>query len=204
MDVACLVRLEKIRIFHWEYKTFTPPVSDTRDVMFISLPWKGDTLDLFMVHLLSKYGGAGATAELRRQQTGQLAAMMDSVCRKRQRGWIMAAGDFNELYPAYSMEPLRSARFGGDSLLSLIPSGAYGSYKYRGRWMPIDQVLVQHSFPDTIGVSTPLLGPLLTEDPEYGGIKPRRCYVGFQYQGGISDHLPLLIDLNPARGQGPR
>lgn len=203
MDVACLVRLEKIRIFHWDYRTFAPPVSGTRDVMHISLPWHGDTLDLFLVHLLSKYGGAGATAELRRQQAGQLAGMMDSVCRKRLHGWIMAAGDFNELYRAYSMEPLRSARIGGDSLLSLIPSGANGSYKYRGRWMPIDQVLVQHSFPDTIGVSALHLSPLLAEDTEYGGIKPRRCYVGFQYQGGISDHLPLLIDLNPPRGPDP-
>jgi endonuclease/exonuclease/phosphatase family metal-dependent hydrolase len=203
MDVACLVRRERIHVFHWENFAFAPPVPETRELMHISLNLLGDTLDLFLVHLLSKYGGAGATADLRRAQTGQLVELVDSVYKLRQRGGIMLAGDFNEAYTGYSMEALRNASFGGDSLSLLLPENGYESYKYRGNWSPIDQVLIGGSIPASIEVSVLKLAPLLTEDLEYGGMKPRRSYEGFQYRGGVSDHLPLLIDISPSSFSDP-
>lgn len=198
MDVACLIRKGSMEVLHWECIAFALPVTRTRDLMHISLNIDADTLDLFLLHLLSKYGGAGATADLRRAQAGQLAAYMDSVFTERQKGLIMAVGDFNETFQGYAMEPLSLARFGGDSLTVLQPEGGGGSYKYRGRWIPIDQVLVLQSFPASIRISSLQLSPLLIEDLEYGGKKPKRCYEGYRYQGGISDHLPLLIDFSPS------
>ena len=197
MDVACLVRRERVRVLLWESIAFAPPLRQTRDMMHVALPWEGDTLDLFLVHLLSKYRGAGATADLRRLQAEQLVRGMDSIGSGRKRGWIMALGDFNDSHWSYSMEPLRKARPGGDSLVLLLPAHGPGSYKYQGAWIPIDQVLVTHSFPAGLRVSALLLDPLLTEDLEYGGVKPFRCYEGYVYRAGISDHLPLLIDLHP-------
>ena len=199
MDVACLIRLGCFESVTWETLPFTLPVSETRDLMHISLDWGADTLDLFLVHLLSKYGGAGATAFLRSCQTGQLVQFMDSVYAVRQRGLIMTAGDFNETYEGYAMEAMRSARFGSDSLSVLLPENGPGTYKYRGRWSPIDQVLVLQSLAQgSVRVSTLQLPALLTEDMQFGGIKPRRTYEGFQYAGGVSDHLPLVIDLTPS------
>ena len=199
MDVACLIRKGKFKSVLWETIPFALPVSETRDIMHISLAWGGDTLDLFLVHLLSKYGGAGATAALRNCQTGQVAELMDSVYAARKRGLIMAVGDFNEEYHGYSMEPLRVAGFGSDSLSVMLPDDGPGTYKYRGRWSPIDQVLVLKSLAQgSVRVSTLYLPPLLTEDLQFGGIKPKRTYEGFQYSGGISDHLPLVIDLTPS------
>jgi endonuclease/exonuclease/phosphatase family metal-dependent hydrolase len=197
MDVACLVRREMIEVVQWESIAFDPPVSGTRDILHVSLQMGIDTLDLFLVHLLSKYGGAGATAALRKSQAGQLAQLMDSVYRVRQNGLIMAAGDFNEVFQGYAMEPLRIARFEGDSLTVLNPERGPGSYKFRGRWSAIDQVLVLLSMAGLVRVSILQLDPLLTEDLEFGGVKPRRSYVGMQHSGGISDHLPLVIDLCP-------
>jgi hypothetical protein len=115
----------------------------------------------------------------------------------------MLAGDFNEAYTGYSMEALRNASFGGDSLSLLLPENGYESYKYRGNWSPIDQVLIGGSIPASIEVSVLKLAPLLTEDLEYGGMKPRRSYEGFQYRGGVSDHLPLLIDISPSSFSDP-
>ena len=196
MDVACLIRKGRIEVVQWEIFPFAAPVSETRDVLHVSLCWGGDTLDLFLVHLISKYGGAGATADLRRCQAGQMVQLMDSVYLARQRGWLMAAGDFNEEYQGYAMEPLRQARFGGDSLTPVVPDGGKGSYKYRGKWSPIDQVLVVQALKQSsITVSTLELQPLLTEDLNFGGIKPLRTYEGYAYNGGISDHLPLVIDI---------
>ena len=196
MDVACLIRNGRIHSYQWDTHPFMPPVRNTRDMMHLTLCWDSDTLDLFFVHLLSKYGGAGATAELRRNQAGQLVELMDSVYTIRSRPLIIAAGDFNEEYQGYSMEPLRFARFGGDSLRPLLPGAGIRTYKYKGRWSPIDQVLLIQSLePGTVSLGGLNLPPLLTEDLQYGGNKPRRSYDGFLYKGGISDHLPLVVDL---------
>ena len=34
---------------------------------------------------------------------------------------------------------------------------------------------------------------LLTPDKAFGGMKPRRCFVGPRYEGGVSDHLPIVL-----------
>jgi endonuclease/exonuclease/phosphatase family metal-dependent hydrolase len=164
--------------------------------MHVTLCRGGDTLDLFLVHLLSKFSGAGFTADLRRIQARQLASAMDSVYALRREGFIMTMGDFNDEYFAYSMEPLRSARFKGDSLTPFQPDAAPGTYKYRGNWSQIDQVLViQSSGVCAFEVNTLQLPPLFTEDLEYGGVKPKRTFEGYVYKGGVSDHLPLVVDL---------
>jgi hypothetical protein len=36
---------------------------------------------------------------------------------------------------------------------------------------------------------------MLTEDKTHRGVRPLRSYYGFQYEGGYSDHLPIIIDL---------
>jgi hypothetical protein len=36
---------------------------------------------------------------------------------------------------------------------------------------------------------------LLEEDEKYYGKKPFRTYLGPRYNGGISDHLPVYLDL---------
>jgi len=36
---------------------------------------------------------------------------------------------------------------------------------------------------------------LLKKDPKYPGLSPFSTYRGYKYQGGYSDHLPVLIDL---------
>jgi len=197
MELACLCRTGWENPVLWESIPFRSPVSATRDMMHLTLFWGGDTLDLFLVHLLSKYRGAGATAELRRVQAEQLASCMDSVYQARNHGLLLAAGDFNDEFGSYSMEPLRSLSFGGDSLRFLKPDDGRASYKYRGRWTFIDQVLVSPSLePCMQSVNTLQLSPLLTEDRQYGELKPRRTYEGYLYRGGISDHLPLVVNLS--------
>jgi len=36
---------------------------------------------------------------------------------------------------------------------------------------------------------------LLQKDPKYPGFTPFSTYRGYKYQGGYSDHLPVLIDI---------
>lgn len=196
MDVACLYRIGEVDTVHGETITFAPEVIATRDLMHITFCRGSDTLDLFFVHLISKYRGAGATADIRRIQAEKLVYCMDSVYSARSGAWIMAAGDFNEEYNGYSMEPLRKARFGTDSLIPLHLSKERGTYKYRGKWSRIDQFLMgSFSRPYTVSVTTLELPPLMTQDAEYGGLKPKRTYEGYLYRGGVSDHLPLVVNI---------
>jgi hypothetical protein len=87
--------------------------------------------------------------------------------------------------------------------LSVSASGATGTYRYMGTWEMIDQVLVSDLFLECkTGLSTQpgmfrVFRPdfLLKNDPKYPGLSPYPTYSGYKYQGGFSDHLPVIVDL---------
>lgn len=77
-----------------------------------------------------------------------------------------------------------------------------GTYKYKGQWNELDQIIVSRSL---LAPASPLhctatscriFAPafLLEEDTSRGGVKPRRTYLGPVYHNGYSDHLPLVVD----------
>ncbi|MCK5137918.1 MAG: endonuclease [Bacteroidales bacterium] len=200
MDVACLYRENRIGLVGWN--TYPSPGiglnGSTRDIVHVCGIWgSSDTMDLFLVHFISKFRGAGATAEYRKIQAGYLVHLVDSVRRMRENSLIVLTGDFNEEIDGYSMEPIRMAGAGGDSIRSINPECSMGSYKYRGQWSRIDQFLV--SGPVTgyrVKGSILDMPVLLTPDNNYGGMKPARTYEGYSYRGGVSDHLPILLDIS--------
>ena len=40
---------------------------------------------------------------------------------------------------------------------------------------------------------------LLEDDDRFVGQQPKRTFIGYRYHGGISDHLPIYIDLFPSK-----
>ena len=78
-----------------------------------------------------------------------------------------------------------------------------GTYRYQGTWEMIDQVIVSGFLLNCrkgLVTSTEMLTIfrpdfLLKKDPKYPGYIPLSTYRGYQYQGGFSDHLPVLLDL---------
>ena len=71
--------------------------------------------------------------------------------------------------------------------------GANGSYKYKGEWKSIDHVLISKSLYKSFTRSFIEDDDFLLEpDKNYGGKKPKRTYVGYKYNGGFSDHLPVV------------
>jgi hypothetical protein len=150
-----------------------------------------------MVHLVSKYGGAGATADRRMEQVDFLVQLLDSVHLQRPASLKVLCGDFNESYGGYAMEPIRRACAGGDSIRPLPIKGAEGSYKYRGTWSLIDQFFLLGSLNNYLLAGSNLpISPLITIDKTYGGVKPFRTYEGYSYAGGVSDHLPILLEIS--------
>ncbi len=77
-----------------------------------------------------------------------------------------------------------------------------GTLKYQGSWDIFDQIIVSDALTKgENGLVTENTGTifdasfLLEEDTKYLGVKPNRTYVGFKYNGGISDHLPIFVDI---------
>ncbi|MCK4747865.1 MAG: hypothetical protein KAT15_12535, partial [Bacteroidales bacterium] len=200
MDVACLFRDRRFKPVGW--RAMPPVVSgdfgDTREMVYVRGVWgRRDTLDLFLVHFISRYRGSGATAEYRRMQATRLAALADSVHRSGPGSLVVMAGDFNEPWEGYSLEPFRLMPEGCDSIAPVRFEGSRASYKYRGIWSGIDQFLMAgRSDGYRITGSVFLLPALLISDETYGGVKPYRTYEGYRYAGGFSDHLPILLDIS--------
>ena len=208
MDVACIYRPERIGILGWSAIPSRAILDGTRDMLHACLTiGKRDTLDLFLVHLVSKYRGSGATAAYRRIQAEQLLHCMDSVHALRPGSLLMAAGDFNDDPHSYSLEPLYSVRIGEDSLRWLTPEmplSLAGTYKYQGSWSHLDQVhYCGGAGRFAVSASVLDLPPLMRSDEEYGGVIPFRTYHGYRYKGGLSDHLPLVVLLRRRFPQFP-
>lgn len=124
-----------------------------------------DRLAILVNHHPSQLGGK---AERREAAQARLRALTDSLHAAGQPR-TLAVGDFNE---------------------DLWGSGA-GTIKYNGRWEKIDGGFAE-GFPRVREevFADPLL---LEEDKAFGGMKPRRTFVGPRYTGGVSDHLPVVF-----------
>lgn len=71
--------------------------------------------------------------------------------------------------------------------------GETGTIRYRGKWELIDNFLVSPGVADRKRMEILRPAFLLERDRAFPGDKPRRTYVGPRYNGGISDHLPIML-----------
>lgn len=198
IDCALIYRPDQFRVF--ESRPIC--VSDsteaffTRDILMVGgvmmYEKDVDTCFLFVNHWPSKLGGAVAD-RYRLEIAKRLLGLMDSVQKVHCGALVLAMGDFN----ASPEEEAIRRGLGFDSgswnaqgfcnLMSQIPKGA-GSYKYHDTWSCIDQMIANRGLKVEIFESD----YLLVDDPKYLGNKLYRTYVGIRYQGGYSDHLPLI------------
>ena len=204
IDVALLYRTDRFTV-----ATSRPIcVSDstvgffTRDILLVEgNTLAGDTLALLLNHWPSKRGGA--TAELHRKRIAlTLRHLMDSLHTAHPAAIVLAMGDFN----ATTDEEVLSTHFGlGDScrnaegvvdLVCQLPKN-WGSYKYQGQWDYIDHLLLRLPDGSSIRADADLirLDHLLSDELHRPGQRPHRTYQGPKYLGGLSDHLPLLLQL---------
>lgn len=189
----------------------------TRDILHV---WgkvtPSDTLDILLCHFPSRYGGEKETEKKRMEAARILRSICDSLHAQRATPQLVLMGDFNdepndksmrevlqaiplpEQLPATSKDSLTLYNLFADNNRLLYP----GSHKYQGEWSQLDQIivsanLVDHSSSMHLRVgSVRLFAPpfLLTEDKTWRGVRPKRTYYGYTYEGGFSDHLPLLTD----------
>lgn len=214
IDVALLYHSDTFKPI--SYSTF--PVTDdkdssfkTRDILQVCGQIGGDTLQLFVNHWPSKYGGIVATKRHRNLAATTLRNAVDSVLASNNKVKLIVMGDFNDSPIDESITHFLKAQpptniIDNAELYNLAYSKSIeglGSNKYQGKWELIDQIMVSGALLNAShGLRTSLnhfniidLPFLLEDDKTYLGKKPYRTYVGFKYHNGFSDHLPVVLKL---------
>lgn len=189
IDVALLYRKDRFRVTAVD--SLRVPGVHTRDLLYVRLreiPGQAgnDALHVFVVHLPSKRGGAQASRNRRTAALTVLEQAVDSLLQNDPQARIVAMGDFNDtecavrgLYPAPR-----------DTAAAVAPT-APGTLRYHGRWEQIDHFFLSPAVDAAMRIFAPPF--LLEPDKAWLGAKPRRTYVGPRYNGGLSDHLPLIL-----------
>ena len=163
----------------------------TRDILHVvGKVVSGDTLDVWVVHYPSRRGGKAKSEPYRLLVAEILKHAVDSVMQVRQNPNVVIMGDFNDGPSSAVMKKLCS----DGRLVNLMQGKKEGTYRYRGAWEILDQFLVSENV-RTKNAEVLQHPFLLEEDEKYGGNKPFRTYNGMRYQGGFSDHLPIILDL---------
>lgn len=153
----------------------------TRDILLVVLEPKvylpASPVAILVNHHPSKVGkGSDGRREL---AMARLLALRDSLMAEGIRR-IVAVGDFNdEVTPAPGVEPA-------------YPKGA-GTIKFQGKWEKIDGCPVLEGLAAREHIFAP--PHLSTRDTRFSGQKPLRTFSGPRYLGGLSDHYPIILEL---------
>ena len=210
IDVCLVYRADRLKLIDFRYWIPAGIKREdfiTRSVLCVRFEVDDDTLHLILNHWPSRRGGVLAGEGLRSKISGMVREKADSICRRNSSGAkIIIAGDFNCTPDDHEIRTLVGHR---DSDVCLTDLSEYpaakglGTYRYMGAWEMIDQVIVSGSLlsgreglftsPGMLRIFKPDF--LLKKDPKYPGMSPFSTYRGYRYQGGFSDHLPVLLDI---------
>ena len=191
IDVALLYKKERvdtlstkaIRIQSEADSTFK-----TRDILYVCAQIdKSTTWHLLVCHMPSQRGGKEAS-EWKRQAVRQaLQHTIDSIQWTDPEARIIVMGDMNST-PTQDIQGLTN---------KMIPfhQKGKGTHKYQGQWTCLDQFYTSPNIDSISSVSIYEAEWLMEADEKNMGQKPKRTYVGYRYQNGFSDHLPIVMDI---------
>jgi hypothetical protein len=212
IDVCLVYRKDYITIIehaYWIPSGMAKADFTTRSILYCKLVYSSDTIHLIVNHWPSRRGGVLAGEGLRMKISSMVRDKADSINKSIRNGArIIILGDFNSTPDDQEMKSLISPEKSGNFLVNLsarLAAQGKGTYRYMGTWEMIDQVIVSEKLLscktgiytdyDKLTVFRP--GFLLVKDPKYPGFTPLSTYKGFRYQGGFSDHLPVILNLQP-------
>ena len=162
----------------------------TRDILHVwgLCPTLSDTLHIIIVHLPSRAGSGKEGDKHRKLAVSTLCNLLDELEGKS----VLLMGDFNSEPTDKIFQEI------GKRLTSLMPQNrkelrqAQGTYYFRNVWGFLDHILVSTRLLSSIdkSVNVGRFSFLLNEKGA-----PSRTYQGPIYKGGISDHLPIWVDL---------
>ncbi len=184
----------------------------TREILYVSGVIKDiDTIHFFVNHWSSRYSGLLETKQLRNNSAKLLRQKLDDLIEQYDSPKIIILGDFNDNPTDESLAKILIAKeLNNDTVNNVLYNlsynwgkAQYGTLKYQSQWSVFDQIIVSGTLLNA--ASGLVIKPenatiinhsfLLEKDEKYGGSKPKRTYYGYSYQGGFSDHFPVLLGL---------
>ena len=221
IDVALLYRSSRLELLDSKpcHLFAADTVMATRDILLCEFQRDSAKVAVLVNHHPSKYGGAAESEPRRRIAVERLRFLADSLAAIG-LDRIIAGGDFNDTpdNPVFGLlEPALAPMH-----MDLFRRGR-GTIKYDGKWDLIDHIYVSPalvSAPMSESATDSSLGDadqqmdngvnhpsacarmrilripfLLTRDTVHSGEKPLRTYTGPRHTGGVSDHLPVLLEV---------
>lgn len=188
VDVALLYDSTRLSILNSRALSLSLDGDATRDILYVSALYEQrDTVHVMMCHLPSQLGGASNTDWKRQRAKSLIQSQIDSILLLQPSANIIVMGDMN----TSAQDDLT----GMVNLMIPIQKMGQGTHKYQGIWTCLDQFYVSQSI--ATKATTTIFSPwwLLEEDTKYLDYKPHRTYIGFRYNDGYSDHLPIVLHL---------
>ena len=188
IDVALLYDSTRLSILNRRALSLSLDGDATRDILYVSALYEQrDTVHVMMCHLPSQLGGASNTEWKRQRAKLLIQSQIDSIFLFQPSANIVVMGDMN----TSAQDDLT----GMVNLMIPIQKMGQGTHKYQGIWTCLDQFYVSQSI--ATKATTTIFSPwwLLEEDTKYLDYKPHRTYIGFRYNDGYSDHLPIVLHL---------
>lgn len=184
----------------------------TRDVLYVKGLLRGDTLHYLVNHWPSRGGGEVESRPGRFAVAQAVRGVVDSILVTDPAADIIVGGDLNDdpddesvvtVLGTAERRDLASATLLYNPFFALHERGE-GTLGYRRRWNLFDQIvfsegLAEHGSDWSVR-DVQVFAPdyLLQSSGSYAGF-PERTYVGDDYRGGYSDHLPVYVVLQRPR-----
>lgn len=216
IDVALLYQKHQFKLIEkneYEVQFRNKDARPTRNILHaVGQVISGDTLDVFVCHFPSRYGGQLESEPARIDAAQLLRNKADSLFAVRQDAYIVIMGDFNDHPDNKSIFKILKARslnyhLNKHELYNMffhrIKERDFGTLKYRGQWEVLDQFIVSGNLMmnnkrvsiDNNEANVFNADFLNEKDEKYGGVRPYRTNLGPRYIGGFSDHYPIFMDL---------
>ena len=220
IDVALLYRSSRLELLDSKpcHLFAADTVMATRDILLCVFQKDSAKVAVLVNHHPSKYGGAAESEPRRRIAVERLRFLADSL-ESIGIDRIIAGGDFNDTPENSVFRLLEPALL--PMHMDLFRHGL-GTIKYDGKWDLIDHIYVSPAFMEApvfapasdsssgnVDRKTDQAGNLstrarmqilripflLARDTVHSGENPLRTYTGPRHTGGVSDHLPVLLEV---------
>lgn len=181
----------------------------TRDVLYVTGKYNGETIHVFVNHWPSRRGGEEASAPNRAKAAGVVKAKLDSIQQKDASAKIIIMGDLNDdpVSPSVtevlgSVGDMRDVKEKGlfNPWVAYYKEGI-GTLAYNDSWNLFDQIIISQPWLEKNQAGFFFKEArifkkefMIQKSGRYKGY-PLRTYDFGRYIGGYSDHFPTYLIL---------
>lgn len=216
IDCALLYRMQDFKVISSRAIPVSFPFDSaetTRDILYVEgTTRENERLHFFVNHWSSRWGGKKETEPKRLFCAVALRKEVDAILNQDAEAKIIIMGDLNDEPTNRSVFEMllsnnKRKNAGDRELFNLMYDmhniEGEGTYYYQGNWNMLDHIIVSRAVinsPKGLHCSYDS-GRILKEafmlyqNEETQQLVPNRTYGGPEYYGGISDHLPVYVNL---------